>query len=44
MLQLLPGDLRDDLQRDTAPENRAALMADVQAIILASLATKGADS
>lgn len=44
MLALLPGDLRADLLRDTAPENRAALMADVQAIILASLATKGADS
>ena len=44
MLQLLPGELRDDLLRDTAPENKAALMADVQAIILASLATKGAAS
>lgn len=44
MLQLLPGDLSNELLRDTAPENKAALMADVQAIILASLATKGAAS
>jgi exonuclease SbcD len=44
MLQLLPGDLRHDLLRETAPENSAALMAEVQAIILASLATKGADA
>ncbi len=44
MLQLLPGELREDLLQELTPENHAALMADVQAIILESLATTGADA
>lgn len=41
MLNVLPVDVRAEAEREWAPDQRAALMADVRAIILDSLQTKG---
>ena len=44
MLEVLPGALRDEVAAELAGEARHALLADVRAIILEALTTKGGDA